>query len=79
MNTIFKDHLIKLKEKFYKYFHLTKDINKNNTQVIHPFVQSDENNPSLINEEQVMDLNFRLNITNLKQKKCLSVSDKGLK
>ncbi|KAL4126293.1 hypothetical protein QTP88_010515 [Uroleucon formosanum] len=56
MCIIIKEHLCKLKEKFFKYFDPTKDIRKKYNWVINPFVQSNQNILSLINEEKLIEL-----------------------
>jgi len=55
MCIIIEEHLGRLREKMSKYFDHTKDIRKNCNWVINPFLQSDQNIPSLTNEEKLMN------------------------
>jgi hypothetical protein len=56
MQNVIAIHLLKLKEKFLKYFDPTKDIRLNNLWVINPFIKSEKNKLSSLNEEKLIEL-----------------------
>lgn len=56
MQNVIAIHLLKLKEKFLKYFDPTKDIRSNNLWVIYPFMKSEKNKLSSLNEEKIIEL-----------------------
>lgn len=43
MFIIIQKHMLKLKEKFYKYFIPANDTRKNNTWILYPFIRSEKN------------------------------------
>jgi len=56
MQNVIAIHLLKLKEKFLKYFDPTTDIRLNNLWVINPFIKSEKNKLSSLNEEKLIEL-----------------------
>jgi len=56
MQNVIAIHLLKLKEKFLKYFDPTKDIRLNNLWVINPFIKSEKNKLSSLTEEKLIEL-----------------------
>lgn len=56
MQNVIAIHLLKLKEKCLKYFDSTKDIRPNNLWIINPFIKSEKNKLSSLNEEKLIEL-----------------------